>query len=99
MNVKFNFKYGKTIFLHNIFIKYRIINRIPLYNKEFLDFSLNFKFLKKMAKQYKNLKPLYSKDNKINDISPLIKYSKIGSKKENKSNNENLVNDEIMLKY
>ena len=52
-----------------------------------------------MAKQYKNLKPLYSKDNKINDISPLIKYSKIGSKKENKSNNENLVNDEIMLKY
>ena len=37
--------------------------------------------------------------NKINDISPSIKYSKIGSKKENKSNNENLVNDEIMLKY
>ena len=75
-----------------------IINRIPLYNKEFLDFSLNFKFLKKMAKQCKNLKSLYLNHNKINDISPSIKYSKIGSKKENKSNNENLVNDENNVK-
>ena len=52
-----------------------LLNRMPLYNLEYLDLSLNFivsiKFLKKMAKKCKHLKILYLNDNKINDISPL----------------------------
>ena len=55
-----------------------LLNRMPLYNLEFLDLSLNFivniKFLKKMTKKWEKLKKLYLNDNKINDISPLVKY-------------------------
>ena len=55
-----------------------LLNRMPLYNLEFIDLSLNFivniKFLKKMTKKWKKLKKLYLNDNKINDISPLVKY-------------------------
>ena len=55
-----------------------LLSKMPLYNLEFLDLSVNFiiniKFFKKMAKRCKNLKTLYLNDNKINDISPLVKY-------------------------
>ena len=55
-----------------------LLSKMPLYNLKFLDLSVNFiiniKFFKKMAKRCKNLKTLYLNDNKINDISPLVKY-------------------------
>ena len=55
-----------------------LLSRMPLYNLKLLDLSLNFisniKFLKKLAKKCKHLEKLYLNDNKINDISPLIKY-------------------------
>ena len=51
---------------------------MPLYNLELLDLSVNIisniKFLRKMSKKCKNLQTLYLNDNKINDISSLIKY-------------------------
>ena len=55
-----------------------LLNRMPLYNLEFLDLSLNLitniKFLKKFSERCRHLKTLYLNDNKINDISPLISY-------------------------
>ena len=55
-----------------------LLNRMPLYNLEVLDLSLNritnIKFLKKFSERCRHLKTLYLNDNKINDISPLIIY-------------------------
>ena len=55
-----------------------LLNRMPLYNLEVLDLSLNLitniKFLKKFSERCRHLKTLYLNDNKINDISPLISY-------------------------
>ena len=55
-----------------------LLNRMPLYNLELLDLSLNLitniKFLKKFSERCRHLKTLYLNDNKINDISPLISY-------------------------
>ena len=55
-----------------------LLNRMPLYNLEVLDLSLNritnIKFLKKFSERCRHLKTLYLNDNKINDISPLISY-------------------------
>ena len=55
-----------------------LLSRMPLYNLELLDLSVNIisniKFLRKMSKKCKNLQTLYLNDNKINDISSLIKY-------------------------
>ena len=60
-----------------------LLSKMPLYNLKFLDLSVNFiiniKFFKKMAKRCKNLKTLYLNDNKINDISPLVKYGEDNS--------------------
>ena len=70
-----------------------LLNRMPLYNLEHLDLSLNFivniKFLKKMSKKCEFLKTLYLNDNKINDISPLIQYSENNTYAENKPVREN----------
>ena len=53
-----------------------LLNKMPLYNLNYLDLSLNFitniKFLRKISKKWEKLKVLYLNDNKINDISPLI---------------------------
>ena len=55
-----------------------LLSRMPLYNLELLDLSLNFinniKFLKKISKKWKKLIVLYLNDNKLNDISPLVTY-------------------------
>ena len=86
-----------------------ILNRLPLLNLEVLDLSLNFitniSVLKKMSPKCPHLKTLYLNDNKINDISPLVKF-----KEENKfelifvlttltlKNNNININDEITYK-
>lgn len=55
-----------------------ILTRFPLYNLEVLDLSLNLitniKFLKRLSTKFELLKALYLNDNKINDISHLVKY-------------------------
>ena len=60
-----------------------ILNRIPLFNLELLDLSLNMitniKFIKKLSTRCKKLKILYLNDNKINDITPLVKYDDTGN--------------------
>ena len=60
-----------------------ILNRIPLYSLELLDLSLNMitniKFIKKLSTICKKLKTLYLNDNKINDITPLVKYKEEGN--------------------
>ena len=61
-----------------------ILSRMPLYNLDFLDLSVNIisniKFFKEMSKKAKNLKTLFLNDNKINDISPLVNYVENGDK-------------------
>ena len=69
----------KSLFLDdNRFQNVNILNRIPLYNLEFLDLAMNLitniRFVKRMSEKCKELKVLYLDNNKINDISPLIKY-------------------------
>ena len=54
-----------------------LLSRMPLYQLDFLNLSVNvisnIKFLKELSKKAKNLKTLYLNDNKINDIKPLVK--------------------------
>ena len=54
------------------------LTRIPLYNLEFLDLSLNLitniKFMKKLFLKCKSITTLYLNDNKINDLTPLVKF-------------------------
>ena len=54
-----------------------LLKRMPLYNLELLDLSVNFimniEFLKKMSKKCKKLRTLFLNDNKIKCISPLVK--------------------------
>jgi Leucine-rich repeat (LRR) protein len=69
-----------------------LLGKMPLYNLETLDLSLNLIssiiFLKKLSTKCKNLKILYLHENKINDISPLYTY-KYNEKEGNEGKNDN----------
>ena len=84
----------KTLILDNDKIQdASLIGKMPLYNLEKLDLSLNLIssiiFLKKLSTKCKNLKILYLHDNKINDITPLCAYKEEKKESEEKNQKEN----------